>query len=69
MIAAITGASLLTVLIWLVVAAVVYYVVSWGLAKAALPDPFGKVANILLILIVVILIVNALLMLVGRPLF
>lgn len=69
MIAAITGASLLTVLVWLVIAAVVYYVVSWGLSKAALPEPFGKVANIILILVVVILIVNALLMLVGRPLF
>lgn len=66
MLAAITASTLLSVVIWLVVASLVYFVIDWGLSKIALPDPFGKIARVILILITVILIVNALLLLTGN---
>lgn len=59
--AAISGSSLLGVIIWLIVAACVYFVIDWGLKQIALPDPFGKLARVILILVTVVLIVNALL--------
>jgi len=67
MIAAITGASLLTVIIWLVVAGLIYWILEWGLSKVGLPEPFAKIAKVILVLLVVLVAVNALLMLVGRP--
>lgn len=60
-IAAISGSALLNVLVWLVVAALIFFVVDWGLKRISLPDPFGKIAYVILILVTVVLVVNALL--------
>ena len=65
MFAAITAGTLLTVIIWLVVAGLIYAVIDWGLNKIALPPPFSTIARVLLVLITVILIVSALLGLTG----
>ena len=69
MIAAITGSVLLTVIVWIAVAAVVWYLGNWAIQKLGLGEPFSKVANVVLVLAVLIIVVNALLLLVGRPIF
>lgn len=64
--AAITGEQALYALIWLVIGGIIFYVLNWGLAKMGLPEPFNKIINVLLILVVVIVLINALLTLVGH---
>ncbi len=39
----------------------------WGLAKIGLPEPFAKIATVLLVLLVCVILINALLTLVGKP--
>lgn len=67
-IAQISGHSLLAAFIWLLIAGVIYWVLSWGLAEIGLPEPFQKIARVVLVLVVVVLLVNALLAVAGHPL-
>jgi len=64
--AAISGDSLVSAVIWIVVAALIYFVVMWGIEKVGIPEPFHKVAVALVVLVVVVLLVNALLSIAGR---
>jgi hypothetical protein len=65
--AAISGEAVVNALIWLVIGALIFFVVNWGLTKIALPEPFNKIATVLLVLLVVVIIVNGLLTLAGHP--
>ncbi len=64
---AITGETLLYFFIWLVIAGVIYWLLTWLLGQIGLPEPFGKVAKVVLAIIAVIFVINALLVLVGKP--
>lgn len=65
--AAISGNAVVTAIIWLVIGALIYFIVDWGMKKIGLPEPFNKIAQVLLVLLVVVILVNALLTLVGKP--
>lgn len=67
MLAAISGNAVVNAIIWLVIGALIYFVCDWGLKKIGLPEPFAKIAVVLLVLLVVVVLVNALLTLVGKP--
>lgn len=69
MLAAISGNSLVMALVWVIVAAALWYLLNWAITASGVGDPFAKIGKIIVILAVVVLIVNALLLLVGRPLF
>lgn len=58
---------MLMALVWLVIGALIYFVIDWGLKKVGLPEPFNKIAQVILVLLVVVILVNALLTMVGRP--
>jgi hypothetical protein len=47
----------------------VLYVLWWGLGKIGLPEPFGKIATVVLVVVTVIVLLNILFVLGGRPLF
>lgn len=64
--AVIAGQSLVNLIIWLIVAGLIYWTFNWALTKIALPEPFAKIAQVILVLIVAIMIVNALLGLAGH---
>lgn len=68
MLAAISGQGLVEALIWLVVMSLVLWVLWWGLGRIGLPEPFNKVATVILVLFTVLILVNFLLSLIGRPL-
>lgn len=68
MLAAISGQSLINLVIWLIIAAVIYGVLEWGLAKIGIPEPFNKVIRVIMVLVVVVIVINALLTLTGHPL-
>lgn len=64
--AAISGEAVMMCIVWLVIGALIYFVLDWGLKKIALPEPFNKIAVVLLVLLVVVVLVNALLTLVDK---
>lgn len=61
MLAVISGDSVINAIIWMIVAGLIYWVLSWALAKISLPEPFQKIATALLVLVIVVILVNALL--------
>lgn len=66
-IAAISGEGLVGVIITLIVAGLIYWLLDWLITKVALPDPFAKVARVILIVAAVLFVINALLSLTGHP--
>lgn len=68
LIAAISGQGLVEAVVWLIVIGIVFWVLWWGLGKIGLPEPFNKVATVVLILAAVLVVCNILLGLVGHPL-
>lgn len=61
-----TTAALLSALLWLVIVGLILYVCWWGLQKIGLPEPFNKIATVILVIVTVIVLVNFLLGL-GLP--
>lgn len=59
--------NLLNALLWIVVAAVVFFVLNWAVGYIGVPEPFGKVAKVVIVIITLILLFNGLFMLVGHP--
>lgn len=64
----ITGSALFQLLLVLIVGGLILYVIWWGLGKIGLPEPFGKIATVVVVLVTVIFLVNILLSLIGHPL-
>lgn len=52
--------SILAILITLVIWGLVFYVLWWGLSVIALPEPFNKIATVILVLAVVIVVIGTL---------
>ncbi len=64
----IAGSTLVSLLITLIIGGLILYVCWWGLGKIGLPEPFNKIAVVVLVVITVIFLVNLLLGLGGHPL-
>lgn len=58
LIAAITGSQVLAAVVWIIVAALIYFVVMWGIDKIGIPEPFHKIAVAIVVLLVVVLLVE-----------
>lgn len=67
-IAAISGESLVWVIIQIVIAAVIYFILNWGLSQIPVAEPFRTVIRVIMVLLVCLFLINALLTLGGRPL-
>lgn len=67
MMALISGSSLLTAVLWIVVAGVCWWLLNWLIDYAGIPEPFHKVAKIILAVAAVVILINALLSVVGHP--
>ena len=66
-IAALSGSDLVNVVIWLLVAGVIFWLLTWLIDYVAPPEPFRKVAKVIVAVVAVLLIINALLGLTGHP--
>lgn len=64
--AAISGQAVVNALIMLVVAGLILWVLHWAISAIGLPEPFAKVAKVLLVLLAAVVLINALLMVVGK---
>jgi hypothetical protein len=58
-----------SILIYLVIWGLVLYVLWWGIGRIGLPEPFGKIATVVLVLLTVLVLLNILFSLGGRPIF
>lgn len=64
----ISAQALISLVIWLVVAGLIYWLCEWALGSLGIPEPFNKVIRVIMILIVFFIVLNALLTLAGWPL-
>jgi len=65
LLAAISGSSLIHFLITLIVVGLIFYLLWWLIGYIGLPEPFGKVAKVIIALVAVIFLINALLQFSG----
>lgn len=59
--------GLVDLLILLIVGGLICYLLWWLIGFIGLPEPFNKVARVLVAVVAVVLLINALLGLVGTP--
>lgn len=64
---AISGSSLITLVIWIVVVGLIFWLLWWLINYVGLPEPFNKIARIIVAIVAVLLLINALLSIVGEP--
>lgn len=65
--AAISGSSLVGLVIWIIVIALVFWLLLWLINYVKVPEPFNKVLRVILAIVAVVLLINALLALVDKP--
>jgi VIT1/CCC1 family predicted Fe2+/Mn2+ transporter len=68
LLAAISGDTLIWAIVQIIIAAVIYFILNWGIAKIGVPEPFNKVLQVILVLLVCLFLINALLTIGGHPL-
>lgn len=69
LIAAISGSGLVNLLIWVVVVAVIFWLVNWFIVYIGIGEPFNKVIKVIMGLACLIFLINAVMGLVGKPFF
>lgn len=67
MLAAISGGGLVNAVVWIIVVGLVVWLLWWLIGYVGLPEPFNKVARVIVAIIAVVLLINALMALVGHP--
>lgn len=63
----ITLSSLVMLVVWLLVAGLVYWLCLWVIGQFGVPEPFNKVIRVILAIIVFLIVINAVLTLLGHP--
>lgn len=66
LIAAISGSALVNACIWIIIAGVIFGLLMWLLQYCAVPEPFNKIARVIIAIVAVVFLINALLSLVGK---
>jgi hypothetical protein len=64
----IAGSTLITLLVTLVIAGLIFWLLWWFLGVCGLPEPFNKVARIVVALVAVVYLIDMLMGLNGHPL-
>lgn len=54
-------ASLITLVIYLIIIGLIFYVIWWALSQVPMPEPFGTICRVLVVLIAVLVCVSLLL--------
>ncbi len=66
--AQVSGDSLVHAVIWIIVAGLIFWLLSWLISYVGLPEPFSKVAKVILVVVAVLFLINILLGIAGKPL-
>jgi len=65
---AISGDAFVSAIVWLIIAGVIFWLISVLINRIPMDPTIKQVVNVILILAVVLICINALLTLAGRPL-
>lgn len=57
--------ALVTVIVWLIVGGLVFWLLHWLISYVGLPEPFNKVARVALAVFAVVFVITVLLHLIG----
>lgn len=63
----IEASSLVSFIIWLMVIGLVFYLLWWLVGYVGLPEPFNKIARVIIAVVAVLLLINVLLGMAGTP--
>lgn len=66
---AINGPTVFKVFLIIVIAALVFFLVDWGIRYVKVSEPFNKILKVILAVIVIVVCINALLLLVDMQFF
>jgi SNF family Na+-dependent transporter len=61
------GNDIVRAIVWVVVAGVVFWLLTWLIDYAGLKEPFNRVAKIMLAILAVVFLINIIMMVMGRP--
>lgn len=64
--AAISGEQVINAVIWIVVVGLCFWLLTWLIAYCGLPEPFSKIAKVVLAVASVIILINVLLSFTGN---
>lgn len=53
--------------VWVLIAGLIFWLLSWLITYLAIPDPFAKIAKAIVAIVAVLFLVNALLTVAGKP--
>lgn len=67
LLAAISSDSLVHAVIWLIIGGLIFWLLNWLVTYVGIPEPFNKVAKVIIAIVAVIFVINALLSIAGRP--
>lgn len=59
--------GLVTAVVYLIVVGGICWLLLWLISYVGLPDPFAKVARVIIVVVAVLLLINVLLSFVGHP--
>ena len=63
----ITLTALVYFVVYLIIAGLIIWLLHWLISYAGLPEPFAKVARIVLAVVAVLIVIGILLNLIGQP--
>jgi len=66
--AAISANSLVNVVVWIIAAGLIFWLLTWLIDYVGLPEPFSKIAKVIVAVIAVLMLINAIMSLAGNPL-
>jgi uncharacterized membrane protein len=66
-IAAISGQSLVNAVIWVLIAGLIFWLLNWLISYVGVPEPFNKIAKVIIAIVAVVMLINALLTVAGKP--
>lgn len=58
-----------TLIVYLIVCGVIFGLLWWLIGYCAIPEPFNKVARVILTILAVLVVISILLNLIGHPIF
>lgn len=61
----VSGSALLSLLIGVIVVGLIFYLLWWLIGYCGLPEPFNKVARVILAVVAVLFLINVLLQVAG----
>jgi len=65
--AVISGEQIIHAIIWLIVAAVIFWLLNWLIGYIGIGEPFAKIIKVIIAIAAVIICINALMILAGHP--